>query len=695
MLTEINLSTILELCQSCPIGKLLPDSLYVHRSALSALDPVLQEYERQARQLLGDSFAFTLVKFHWVRGTNGERNQVKISYLFYPDFDADPHPALHTSIQVDLATGQVTLRDYSQSANPPILHRKETLVAPDYPLYAVFAELTRQEEQLGLLSHPLFIGTRQNWQLRLQEYGVSIQGHQVKQTPKLPIHPIQRHRAAIVRTDLSKPVRVALEAGLLTQGATFFDYGCGHGTDIKLLSQQGYVSEGWDPHYRPDAPRIPADIVNLGYVINVIEDPVERREALIKAWGLTRQVLIVAAQVLVEDVTRGQIAYGDGIVTRRNTFQKYYDQEELKAYIDEVLGVDAIPVALGIYFVFRNEAQAQTFRASRFRSRATTPRIQKQVKRFEDYRELLTPLMDFVTERGRLPIKGELSTEAEITRELGSLPRAFQLILQVTDQAEWHQIAEQRKQDLMLYLALTKFGYRPRLNQLSSEVQQDIKALFGTYRQACIEADAMLHSLGDLSLVTQKCQSSSVGIQGSHSLLVHLSALESLDPVLRLYEGCASRTLGRPNKATLVQFYSRQPKIAYLFVPDFDRDPHPAIHTRMEIDLRNLHVRYQDFDQEDNPPLIHRKDALVLPDYPHYAKFAKLTRQEEDWGLLEDPRSIRYIQGWESCLRVHGATLQGHRVIWRKDVDPYQKKLLQSQIRTRQKQRLHTRNDFS
>ena len=70
-------------------------------------------------------------------------------------------------------------------------------------------------------------------------------------------------------------------------------------------------------------------------------------------------MLIVAAQVLIDDRTRGVIAYGDGIITSRNTFQKYFEQEELKAYIDQVLGVDSIPVALGIYFVFRDEAQGR------------------------------------------------------------------------------------------------------------------------------------------------------------------------------------------------------------------------------------------------------------------------------------------------------------------------------------------------
>jgi DNA phosphorothioation-associated putative methyltransferase len=111
---------------------------------------------------------------------------------------------------------------------------------------------------------------------------------------------------------------------------TYFDYGCGHGADIEYIQRLGLTSAGWDPHFPPDVPQTPADVVNLGYVINVIEDTAERREALINAWNLAQKVLIVAAQVLIDDRTRGVIAYGDGIITSRNTFQKYYEQEELK-----------------------------------------------------------------------------------------------------------------------------------------------------------------------------------------------------------------------------------------------------------------------------------------------------------------------------------------------------------------------------
>lgn len=669
-------------CQQSPVGKLLPDALYVHHSALKALDPRLQAYEKQARQLAALSEEATLIKFSTQKPT--------ISFLFYPEFDRDPHPALQASIQVNLSIQAVECRDYSHTENPPLLHRKETLVTRDYPLYDQFANLTHQEEVLGLLSDARSIGTRQGWERRLYEYQVQLQGHclvsQSAPSPPQPKFKIERHKAAIARGTFSKPVRLALEAGLFGPETQFFDYGCGQGGDLERVAQLGYSSAGWDPYYRPHTPPAPADIVNLGYVINVIESQAERREALIQAWNLTRQVLVVAAQVLVAQAN-GQIAYGDGIVTSRNTFQKYYDQEELKIYIDQVLRVDAIPVALGIYFVFRDEAQAQSFRASRFRSRVTTPRIRVASKRFEDYQAVLTPLMTFVTERGRLPVQDELPEEAGISAEFGSLRRAFQVIQQATDPQEWETIAEKRRQDLLVYLALTRFGRRPKLRELAGVAQNDIKGLFGSYQQACAAADLMLMSLGNLEVIAEQGDQSSIGKQLSNSLWIHVSALDSLDPLLRLYEGCASRTIGRPEGVTVVKFHLHKPKITYLFYPDFDREPHPALRTSMQIDLRDLHVHYRDYDRDDNPPLLHQKDLLISPDYPLYEKFAKLSRQEEDWGLLEDWKQIGTRQGWQQCLEDHCAELKGHRVVWRKDADSYRVKLVQSTIRAKQAER--------
>jgi DNA phosphorothioation-associated putative methyltransferase len=686
---SLTIAEVYDRCEASKFGKRLPGAFYVHISAILALDAKLQNYEREARSYLDNRIHFTLIKF--------SLESPSISYLFYPDFDTDPHPALQSSTQVNLTTGEVTHRNYINTDNPPILHRKETFLTPDYPDYQKFAQLTRQQEALGLLDNSRMIGTQKAWEARLAAYGVTIQDHRVvRQTNNQSTEPavprIDRHKAALVRNALSKPVRSALEAGLFTPDTTFFDYGCGHGGDIKRLADQGFTSTGWDPYYRTDTEQTTANIVNLGYIINVIEDPAERRTALLNAWALTQNVLIVAAQVLIDDRVRGQITYGDGIITRRNTFQKNYEQEELKIYIDQVLSVDAIPVALGIYFVFRDEAQAQSFRASRFRSRTTTPRVRASVRRFEDYRELLAPLMSFVSDRGRLPLGSETQHFQDLQTEFGNLRRAFQIVVQATDRQEWDTIAEKRRQDILVYLALSHFSQRPRYRDLSETLQNDLKGLFGSYPQACAAADLMLLTLGKPGFMAACCQRSTIGKLTESGLLVHISALSALDPMLRLYEGCASRTIGRMDNATLVKFHIQKPKISYLYYPNFDSDPHPSLYTSMQIDLRDLHVSYRDYDPTENPPILHWKEAYVLPDYPQRDKFAKLTQQETDWGLLDHPKQISKCQAWQHHLEIHCATLKGHRIIWRKDADPYRIKLIKSAQRQRAADRQRSGN---
>lgn len=676
-------------CQQSKIGKKLPTAFYIHISALEQLHPLLRLYENLAHSLYFQTVSIekvdakitTLIKFNFDKPT--------ISYLHYPDFDTDPHPALKTSISINLNNGKVEQRNYSNSKNPPVLHRKETFVAPEYLHYGKFAKLTSDEVKLGLLDNTRLIGTSQGWLTHLKNHGIEIQNHHVIQhTIEMPIPQIERHKAAIVRKQISKPVRLAMEANLFTEGATFFDYGCGYGEDIKYIAKKGYLSAGWDPYYLPETPCITADVVNLGYVINVIESLAERREALIKSWQLTKQVLIVSALVLIDDSkTKGKLAYGDGVITSRKTFQKYYEQEELKSYIDQVLNVDSIPIDLGIFFVFRDEAEAHKFQASRLKSRLLTPRISCQNKRFKDYEEQLVPLMNFISDRGRLPVRGEIAEETDLIAEFGTFRRAFQVILQVTNYQEWDKITDKRRQDLLVYLALTKFDNRPKFSQLSVVVRNDIKALFGSYTKACTLGDLMLLSLGNPELISKCCQNSYIGSKSANSLCVHVSAVPKLDPLLRLYEGCANHTIGRLNEATIVKFDYKLPIISYLFYPDFDREAHPVLHTTMNIHLGNLSVSIKDYTKEYNPPILHRKDALVTPDYPHYEKFAKLTIQEEDRGLLYNFKQIQNRLGWLKCLEENFAEIKGHRVYWRTNVDPYQLKVLKSADAARKRKR--------
>jgi DNA phosphorothioation-associated putative methyltransferase len=655
-----NFEKIVKLCKESKIGKHLPKALYVHISTLKFLDPLLQEYEQEAKKQTHNIEDANIIKFNL--------EEPKISYLSYPDFDQDPHPAIRKSILVNLRNQTVTCYLYESSKNPPILHRKETFITPEYPHYQEFAYLSFLEESLGLLDNTRYIGTREQWLQLLEDHHLKFEGHSLicpRPSGLLNKKDILRHKAAIVRKKLSRPVQIALEAGLLTPNCTFFDYGCGYGEDVKLLTEKGYQCSKWDPFYAPNNVFQEADVVNLGYVINVIENLAERRETLLKAWSLARQILLVSAQVLINERNLGLVVYGDGIITERNTFQKYYQQEELKTYIDQILEVDSIPVALGIFVVFKDENRASTFRASRFHSQVKTPKVLVPHKKFADYKELLTPLMNFYTNRGRLPIKGELKEELEIRlkQEFRTIRRAFQVILQVTQQEDWDNIADKRRQEILIYLALSRFTKRPTIRKLPQQLKIDIKALFDNYQAACFVADEMLINLKNLELIKKLCAESKVGKMFERSFLIHVSVLDSLPTLLRLYEGCASQNFGRLERTNLVRFYFNIPKISYLYYSSFDEDAHPILRTSMTVNLQYIRIKYSDFTNDDNPPILHEKDKLVAKDYPLYQKFSQLTKQEKEAGLLDNLKENNHLQNWQNLLKKSGLTIKNYQII--------------------------------
>jgi len=162
-----------QIVRDLAVGKILPDALYFHASVISELPPFLRVYEGCGRALAG-SVPATVIKLH--------RQQRKISYLFYPEFEKEPHPTLNASLRVDLQTFDIRFTDFRGSANPPILHRKETLLTPDHPLHSKFARLTAQEERADLLGVP-GIGTRNIWNKLLEQEGWRLAGHRLLRRP--------------------------------------------------------------------------------------------------------------------------------------------------------------------------------------------------------------------------------------------------------------------------------------------------------------------------------------------------------------------------------------------------------------------------------------------------------------------------------------------------------------------------------
>lgn len=477
---------------------------------------------------------------------------------------------------------------------------------------------------------------------------------------------IPRHRTAIRRYQLSRPMRLALETGLISRGASVFDYGCGHGDDIRLLREQGLDCAGWDPIYMPSAERVPADIVNLGYVINVIEDSEERAAALCGAWSLANRLLIVSARLSGELASFSTIPYCDGCLTQSGTFQKFYEQQELRDWIDALLDAKSIAAAPGVFYAFRDPELRQSYEASRYRRKISAPRQRHADRIFEENRKLFDVLMDFITLRGRLPAEAELDIVPAIRGKIGSLNRAFTIIKQATGGEQWERIVEERAQDLLIYFALARFAGRPPLSGLPPDLQLDIRAFFSSYQNASRRADELLFSAGDSQVIQAACRKATVGKLTSDALYIHASALPLLPPILRVYEGCARNYVGSVEGANIIKLHCGKPQISYLQYPEFEKNPHPALAASLVVPLQTFRIKYREYKDSPNPPILHRKELFIAQEHPLYAKFARLTRQEEKYCLFDSSETIGTREGWQKMLESRGVYFSGHRLLRRK-----------------------------
>jgi hypothetical protein len=529
---------------------------------------------------------------------------------------------------------------------------------------------------------------------------------------------------------LSRPLQQAYTDGLLDGDISVFDYGCGRGNDVRTLNNLGIVASGWDPGHAPDNERVKAEVVNIGYVVNVIEDVAERSEALRSAWDLAKSVLVVSGRLIWDPDANSGKPYRDGRLTASGTFQKFYAPEELKAWTEATLRRTAITAAPGILYVFRDDSSAQQLLARHTRHtnrprqgiaellyaqridllspleqhvrvhrklptpadlerspeiidtfgsvraafsiirRVTGPASwtdidlgtrKRSEQRFEENLEDLQPLIDFVSDRGRLPRSGELTNEAKLADEFGSVRAAFSLIRRVTGPQRWTDLEETARQNFLVYAALSAFGGRPKFSELPEDLQYDAKDLYGSYTAACAESDKLLYSIADSDAINAACNTAAFGKLTPEALYVHIDYVSDLPPLLRVYEGAARQITGDVDDATLVKINRQKPQVSFLVYPDFDTDPHPAIEASIVAKLGEIRLKHRYFGNSDNPPVLHRKEAFLPPTHPDYDKYARLTRQEERAGLL-DRNDIGTRNGWEEALAEAGYELRGHQL---------------------------------
>ncbi|WP_100913677.1 DNA phosphorothioation-associated putative methyltransferase [Pseudoalteromonas spongiae] len=670
----MNAEQFKELVKKVKVAKKLPDAIYFHKDAFAHAPLELKKFvEIVAKALKIPDSKWNLVKLF--------KADFRLSLLHYPDFFTDSYPALHQSVTVDLVKLTHKVTKYDSSENPPILHRKETMIGTENPSYQLFCDITAEGEQAGLYENTRMIGFKNSWQRLIQNKGYELLDGRLFRASSItqnePDKVIDRHLTAIVRYELSAPLKTLAKNGYLNGEYSIFDYGCGRGDDLRELEAHGIDALGWDPNYRPDADKVNSDIVNIGFVINVIEDRDERIEAILGAWELTDKVLVVSAMLGNESLISQFQPYKDGIITSRNTFQKYYTQTELKTFIEMTLDETAIAVAPGVFYIFKSKELEQHFLQNRHKRAykwqhltAPEPVNENQARiLFAQNEKLFESFWICCLSLGRCPANDEFEQSDKIKEVVGSNKKALQLVLKWYNEEELALAEQMRKEDILLYFALAQFEKRKPYTQQPEGLKRDIKAFFDNYKVVQNQATELLYEIANVELINQLCLDANNTLPASkldyekglpHALTLHKDFIPQLPLVLRVYIGAALQMFGDLDDIQLVKIHINSGKVTLLGFEGFDTTPLPQLKERVKIKMAEQDVDFFDYIIEEKRPLLLDKIKYIdetFDDYKKQKAFNKRLLKELE---LTEMKQLNKIQ-IESLLNPKALSLKGYR----------------------------------
>ncbi|HHG3222950.1 TPA: DNA phosphorothioation-associated putative methyltransferase [Vibrio parahaemolyticus] len=662
-----------QLVKQIHIGKQLPDAVYLHRDAMSEIPPELRKFIPAVAQAVNlPDNQWNLIKLF--------KKEFRLSLLNYPTFYTDSYPALEQSLNVNLSKLSHKVTCYRSSENPPILHRKETMILPSSDHYELFTALTKEGVEAGLYENTRTIGFKQSWLNLIQKKGYRlVDGRILKDEPDAlndaQQEPgIDRHKTAIVRHELSGPMKTLAKQGYLDGRFSIFDYGCGRGDDLRELEAHGLDVLGWDPVFSPDNDKVNSDIVNLGFVLNVIEDQDERLEALLSAWELANKILVVSVMLANDSYIAQFQPYKDGVITTRNTFQKYYAQSEFKGYLERSLQEDAIAVAPGIFYIFKDKLEEQRYLQSKYQRhhtwhQLTSPQpIESKDKAKLAISQNSTLFDDFwnvCLELGRVPANDEFNRSEEVRSLIGSHKKVFGLLQEMFDTKEFENAEKRRKEDLLLYFAMGLFEKRKPYTQQPESLKRDIKALFDDYKTALNLAAELLFAIADTSLINTQCEKAHQQLPASllnegHSIILHRDYIDDLPLLLRVYVGAGLQMYGElDEEIDLVKIHITSGKLTLTAYDNFEHSV-PFLVERIKIKMAEQDIDFFDYVNEKRRPPLLNKHLYMPPEHENYKKqlsFDKRLATLLDFEPTEESHMVR--AEFEVLLEKHSKEIKG------------------------------------
>jgi DNA phosphorothioation-associated putative methyltransferase len=303
-------------------------------------------------------------------------------------------------------------------------------------------------------------------------------------------------------------------------------------------------------------------------------------ETLKAAWSFAQRAMCVAVMSLGKASTAGHRPYRDGFLTTRGTFQRYFDQQELRDLVQSTTGEAPLSLAPGIVAVFRDkdlEQEVLLRRRSRALFAGALPRpplrerrpLEPHVRKAREIIErvalrdriatTLQTLRATAISLGRLPEPEEIPTEemeALAAQRVTALRGIDTLRKELVGDEDFERAAETRRQDLLVHIALSQVPGAPKYKTLPRSIQADIKAFFRSHAAGLEEGRRLLFAAGDRVSVQADAEAAAAaglgGLRAGKSFRFKSDVLPRLPSRLRVMVGCAEVLQGGVDAADFV-----------------------------------------------------------------------------------------------------------------------------------------------
>ena len=329
---------------------------------------------------------------------------------------------------------------------------------------------------------------------------------------------------------------------------------------------------------------------------------------------------------------RGRL-FQDGVLTSRNTFQKYFSQNELREFLRHVVDEEPVAVGLGVFFIFKNKETEQSFLEQRYRHRGVsrlTSRIpkptqaEKQRSFYEQHQAVLDALWACWLDLARPPMESEFSESGQIVEIFTTWKRGLNFLQRYHGDAALKLQFDTRQDDLRVYFAMRLFEQKRIYRKLPYALRRDMKAFFNTYKTAQQAGKHLLFSVGNHENIYAACKRAAEDGYGylddKAALTFHTSLVSYLPPVLRVYIACATQLYGDITAVDLVKIHALTGKLSLMIYDDFEDQALPRMVERIKIRLFDQKLEFYSYGDEFTPPYLYLKSRYINKDFPHYEK---------------------------------------------------------------------------